>query len=225
VTQDVDGDGVALVMRKPDPGGEFVESTEVRGLMLERQLEDLGPYYKIYPEGVIENFDGVTIPSPVYLSDNRPDLNRNFPFEWHPEHEQIGAGTFPMSEPESRAVVEFTSRRPHLFAWLNFHTFGGVFIRPLGDKPGFEDGPGGPRAVSPDRSVVRDLHRLPDVSGFEEFTTSRTSRSAAIFPSTPTTSAAASRSRSSCGTCSRSSASRRRSASSTAIRTSSVPTW
>jgi hypothetical protein len=78
---------------------------------------------------MIENFDGITIPTPGFLSDNPTDLNRNFPFSWMPVYEQEGAGDFPLSEAESRAVVEFTSRAPHLFAWLNVHTFGGVFTR------------------------------------------------------------------------------------------------
>jgi len=170
LSQDVDGDGLALLMRKQDPGGEFVESSEVPGLMVERSLEDPGPYYKIYPEGAIGNFDGVTIPSPKFLSDNQPDLNRNFPYQWHPEHEQIGAGAFPTSEPESRAVVEFTARRPHLFAWLNLHTFGGVFIRPLGDKPD-------EKMEREDLALFRQIAAwcesctgYPTVSGYEEFT-------------------------------------------------------
>lgn len=169
LSQDVDGDGTALLLRKADPGGEFVESAEVPGLMVERALEDAGPYYKVYPEGVIENFDGTTIPTPTFLSDNQTDLNRNFPFQWYPEHEQVGAGSFPMSEPESRAVVEFTSRRPHLFAWLNLHTFGGVFIRPLGDKPDA-------KMDQEDLAVFRQIASwgeahagYPTVSGFEEF--------------------------------------------------------
>jgi hypothetical protein len=170
VAQDVDGDGRMMVMRKADPGGEFIESPEVKGLMLERALEDPGPFYKVYPEGVIENFDGATIPSPHFLSDNQTDLNRNFPFEWHPEHEQVGAGAFPLSEPESRAVVEFTSRKPHLFAWLNLHTFGGVYIRPLGDKPDS-------KMDEEDLALFRQIAAwcethtgYPTVSGYEEFT-------------------------------------------------------
>ena len=169
-SQDVDGDGIALIMRKEDPGGEFVESGEVPGLMLERALEDPGPYYKIYPEGVIENFDGATIPSPFFLSDNQTDLNRNFPFQWYPEHEQVGAGAFPGSERESRAVVEFTSRRPHLFAWLNLHTFGGVFIRPLGDKPDSKMDPQDLALFRQVASWCETCTGYPTVSGFEEFT-------------------------------------------------------
>ncbi len=168
-SQDVDGDGIALILRRQDPGGEFVESAEVPGLMVERALEDPGPYYKIYPEGLIENFDGVTVPTPSFLSDNQTDLNRNFPFQWYPEHEQVGAGSFALSEPESRAVVEFTSRRPHLFAWFNLHTFGGVFIRPLGDKP---DAKMDQEDLALFRQVAHwgEAHAgYPTVSGFEEF--------------------------------------------------------
>ncbi len=170
VARDVDGDGLALVMRKPDPTGEFVESTEVPGLMVLREIEDAGPSYKLYPEGVIENFDGVTVPTPTFLSDNPTDLNRNFPFSWMPEYAQEGAGEFPLSEPESRAVVEFTSRLPNLFAWINFHTFGGVFIRPLGHQPDTEMDPA-------DLAVFRQIGvwgeryaDYPMVGGFEEFT-------------------------------------------------------
>lgn len=170
VAKDVDGDGLALAMRKQDPTGEFVESKEVSGLLVRRQLEDSGPYYKVYPEGIIENFDGKTIPTPSFLSDNPTDLNRNFPWSWMPDYQQEGAGPYPMSEPESRAVVEFTSRTPHLFAWLNLHTFGGVFIRPLGHKPDTEMDPN-------DLALYRQIAALgerhtgyPTVSGYEEFT-------------------------------------------------------
>ncbi len=133
--EDVDGDGLALLMRVQDAGGEMVESAEIPGLMLPRTIDDPPPYYKIYPEGVIENFDGHTVPSPYFLSDNQTDLNRNCPYYFAPDSKQEGAGAYPLSEVESRAVVEFTTRHPDIFLWLNLHTFGGVFIRPLGDKP------------------------------------------------------------------------------------------
>ena len=55
---DVDGDGLALAMRVRDPGGELVESPEVPGFLLPRTIDDPPPYYKVYPEGMIENFDG-----------------------------------------------------------------------------------------------------------------------------------------------------------------------
>ena len=170
ISEDLDGDGLALLMRVRDPGGEYVESEEVPGLMLPRLIEDAGPFYKIYPEGHIEHFDGHTVPTPHFLSDNQTDLNRNFPWSWAPPHEQAGAGAYALSEPEARAVVEFTTKHPEIFAWLNGHTFGGVFIRPLGHSPDV-------RMDSQDLALFRqigewceNLTGYPMVSGFEEFT-------------------------------------------------------
>jgi len=166
---DIDGDGLVLLMRVADPAGEFVESTEFPGLLLPRELEDEPPYYRLYPEGTIANFDGHHVPEPHYLSDNQTDLNRNFPYSWRHEPEQDGAGAFPGSEPESRAVLEFAEAHPEIFAWLNCHTFGGVFIRPLGEQPDS-------KMNQEDLAVFREigawseaLTGYPMVSGFEEF--------------------------------------------------------
>lgn len=170
VASDVDGDGLALVMRQRDPTGEFVESDAVEGLLVRRRLEDEGPFYKVYPEGMIEHWDGHTIPTPSFVGDNDPDLNRNFPYHWAPAHQQIGAGRYPMSETESRVLVEFAEKHPNIFAWLNLHTFGGVHIRPLGNAPDAKMNPG-------DLALFRQVEEWTDaftgypmVSGFEEFT-------------------------------------------------------
>jgi hypothetical protein len=87
-----------------------------------------------------------------------------------PEHDQIGAGAYPGSEPESRAVLAFTSQRPNIFAWLNLHTFGGVGIRPLSHLP---DGKMDQSDLAIFRQVAKWLEEAsgyPTVSGFEEFT-------------------------------------------------------
>lgn len=170
VTHDVDGDGLALSMRVPDPAGDHVASGPDGRVMRPRTLDDAGPYFRLYPEGHIEHFDGVTVPDPYYLSDNEVDLNRNFPRDWRPEPDQAGAGGFPTSEPESRAVVEVATAHPEIFAWLNLHCFGGVIIRPPGDKPDS-------KLAGEDLALYRQLEQwsdaltgYPTVSGFEEFT-------------------------------------------------------
>lgn len=170
VASDVDGDGLSLVMRKQDPGGEFVESTEVPGLLLPRRLEDEGPFWKVWPEGTIAGFDGHHVPDPDFLSDTGTDLNRNFPWSWRPEPQQVGAGPFPGSEPESRAVVAFASAHPELFAWLNLHTFGGCFIRPLGDAPDTKMDPSDLALYRQVGAWAEALTSYPMVSGFKDFT-------------------------------------------------------
>ncbi|MBZ9538755.1 M14 family metallopeptidase [Modicisalibacter tunisiensis] len=167
--QDLDGDGRCRYLRLPDPAGDFVASPQHPGLMLPRRVEDPPPYWRLYPEGVIDGWDGETIPEPQWL-EGTPDFNRNFPWDWHAEPGQVGAGPYPGSEPETRAVIEFAVAHPQLYAWLNLHTFGGVFIRPLIDAPDARMDPG-------DLAVYRQLAAwgracvgYPTVSGFEEFT-------------------------------------------------------
>ena len=170
ITADVDGDGLALLMRMKDSGGEFVDAPEFPGLLVPRELGDEGPYYKLYPEGRVEGWDGSSVPDPSFLSDNEPDLNRNFPTGWAPDHEQMGAGRFPLSELESRAMVEFTAARPQIFAWVNLHTFGGVFIRPLGDGPDSKMKPFDRALYRQLEDWAEELTGYPTVSGYEEFT-------------------------------------------------------
>jgi hypothetical protein len=166
---DADGDGRAFSMRVVDPGGELVEAPEFPGLLVERTVDDEGPFYKLYPEGHIEHFDGKHIPSPFFLGDNPIDLNRNFPWLWTPGHEQIGAGPYAASEPESRGIVEFATAHPEIFAWLDLHTFGGVLIRPPGHTPDS-------KMDQEDLAIFRQLEAwslehtgYPTVSGHDEF--------------------------------------------------------
>ena len=169
IHEDVDGDGLALSMRKEDPTGEWVESSDAPSLMVPRTLEDSPPYYKLWPEGRIEHWDGANVPTPDYLSDNHPDLNRNFPFHWEPEHKQKGAGDFAGSEPESRAVIEQAMRLPTLHAWLNLHTFGGCFIRPPGDVPDEKMDPFDLGVYRQVGAWAEELTSYPMVSGYAEF--------------------------------------------------------
>jgi hypothetical protein len=169
IAEDVDGDGRALQMRKEDPAGDFVEHPDAPGVMVPRTLEDAGPYYKLWPEGRIEHFDGDRVPAPSFLSDNHPDLNRNFPFRWTSEPDQAGAGAFPGSEPEARAVIETASRLPNIYVWLNLHTFGGCFIRPPGHVPDAKMDPYDLAVYKQVGAWAEALTGYPMVSGYAEF--------------------------------------------------------
>ena len=172
---DIDGDGTAGYMRREDPDGELVELRDESGkpfappVMAARQPEDSGPYYKLYPEGRIANFDGHRIPTPHFLSDNLYDFNRNFPYAWAPETHQEGAGHYPGSAPETRAILDFATSHPNIFAWLNLHTFGGVLIRPLGDKADSKMDPMDLSMYEQVEAWMTEHTGYATVSGFHEF--------------------------------------------------------
>lgn len=134
VASDMDGDGRILTMRVQDPNGPWKVSPADRRLLAPRDPveEGSGPYYRLLQEGEIHNFDGVTIkPAPALAG---LDMNRNYPMEWRPEGEQLGAGPYPTSEPEVRAVVRAMVERPNITAFIQYHTFSGVHLRPYSTK-------------------------------------------------------------------------------------------
>lgn len=131
--QDVDGDGRILSMRIPDPNGEWKISTLNPRLMEKRQPDEVGgEYYRVLPEGLLEDYDGYLIK--VARSLQGLDFNRNYPFEWRPESDQRGAGPYPTSEPEIRAAVDFVTGHPNINAGIAYHTYSGVILRPYGTK-------------------------------------------------------------------------------------------
>ncbi len=131
--EDVDGDGRMLLMRVADPNGPWKVCPQEPRLLVRRDpAESGGQYYRILPEGRLENYDGVTLKVPPVKEGL--DLNRNFPAMWRLEGEQQGAGPYPTSEPEVRNLVQFITSHPNITGGVAFHTFSGVLLRPYSDK-------------------------------------------------------------------------------------------
>ncbi len=132
--EDMDGDGRILQMRIPDPNGDWKVSAHDPRLMERRGPDDQdGPFYRLFPEGRLERFDGYILRMAPPLQGL--DFNRNFPFEWKPENEQPGAGPFPTSEKEIRAVAEFITTHKNINLALTYHTYSGVILRPYSTRP------------------------------------------------------------------------------------------
>ena len=128
---DIDGDGRVLTMRIPDPHGGYKRAEQDARLMVPRRPGEFGgEYFRLMPEGLIDNYDGLTVK--VNKDLEGLDLNRNFPAFWRQEHEQVGAGDYPTSEPEVKAMVEFIVAHRNIGAAISYHTHAGVILRPMG---------------------------------------------------------------------------------------------
>ena len=127
VAEDLDGDGLIRQMRvRDDHRGEWKVSARDRRLLVHRLPDDRqGPFYRLYPEGMIKDFHGE--PFGVRETLWGLDLNRNFPSNW--SQKLRGGGPYPTSEPEVRNIVDFILAHPNIGALQAFHTSGGIIFR------------------------------------------------------------------------------------------------
>ncbi|MBP7688760.1 MAG: hypothetical protein KA765_12660 [Thermoflexales bacterium] len=131
IEEDIDGDGRILTMRVRDPNGAWKPYPADPRWLIAREPDDApdsGEFYRLLPEGSIQNYDGVTIK--VAPAREGLDLNRQYPMEWAPEGDQHGAGPYPTSEPEVRAMVQAVIDRPNITGYITYHTMSGVHLRP-----------------------------------------------------------------------------------------------
>ena len=133
--EDLDGDGVVRMMRIETPYGAWKIDPEDGSTMTMRgPSETEGTFYDIYPEGVMIPFDGdenlKTEQDPWGL-----DFNRNFPMGWFPDSRQPGAGKYPLSNPETKAIVDFVLAHPNIGGAAIGHTSGGLLLYPPGTRP------------------------------------------------------------------------------------------
>jgi len=123
---DLDGDGVVLTMRVRSPSGLWKASDRDRRINVRRQPGDIeGPFYDLVSEGTDDDGDGRFNEDGV----GGIDMNRNFPREWGLEFEQDGAGPYPLSEPETRATIEFLHTHRNVTGIFHGHTSGGFLYR------------------------------------------------------------------------------------------------
>lgn len=126
---DINGDGLILQMRVPDPKGEWRISEKDDRLMVKRRPDEMAAegsaFYRLYTEGFLNEH----VRGPVKLARTKYglDQNRNWPANWSVY--QRGGGPFPLSEPETRTVATFVESHRNIVIIQNYHTFGGVILR------------------------------------------------------------------------------------------------
>jgi hypothetical protein len=170
VQADIDGDGRILQMRIIDRNGPWRTDTEDPRLLVPRDPDDdgTGTYYRLLPEGLVH---GKVDPDQikVALALAGLDLNRNFPVEWRPHDQQAGAGPYPTSEPEIRALVEAIVCRPNIVTSTSYHTYSGVHLRPYGTKADTELPTFDLRVYEQLGAKATSITSYPAVSTFHDF--------------------------------------------------------
>ncbi len=127
---DLDGDGSITSMWKADPNGRWRRSNKDPRIFERVGPDEKGDYTNLGSEGIDNDGDGD-------VNEDGPggyDMNRNWPSDWQPEHIQFGAGEYPLSFPETRAVAEFILDHPNIAAVQAYHNSGGMILRGPGKQ-------------------------------------------------------------------------------------------
>ncbi len=166
--EDVDGDGEIRQMAIPDVRGEWKRSSREPRLLIQREpWEADGQYYRMLPEGIVRDWDGVTLP---IIPPRHGNLNRQFPVNWEPEGGEYGSGDFPLNEPEAMAMARFVLAHPNITGAQAYHSHGGLILRPSGFRRDAEL-PAADLAIFASLGAMGTaLTGYPLISTYEDFT-------------------------------------------------------
>jgi hypothetical protein len=127
---DIDGDGRIVYMRFRDPNGPWKTHPGEPRLLVPRSPDEPGgdDAWRVVPEGVIEGYDGATIP--VLPALEGLDFGMFFPDD---RGTPPSGGTFrpeAAALPEVAAYVAAIVSRPNIGAYVTCHSFGGGILMP-----------------------------------------------------------------------------------------------
>ncbi|WP_435310295.1 M14 family metallopeptidase [Primorskyibacter sedentarius] len=166
IPEDINGDGYIVNMRVPDPKGEWKKDETEPRLMVQREPgEEGGEYYRVYPEGMIRNYDGVNVKIERPFDGN---MNRNFPTNWSPQ--EYNAGEYPLSEPEAMGMARVILDHPNIAGMCAYHTHGGIILRPSMMAMDADMSPRDLALYKDLGAVGTRLTGYPVISVYEEFT-------------------------------------------------------
>ena len=122
---DLDGDGSITQMWKEDPRGGWIRDRFDDRVFTRVPAGEHGDWTYLGSEGIDDDGDGRTNEDGT----DGHDMNRNWPADWQPDYVQFGAGAYPLSAPETRAVAEFCLDHPNIAAFQSYHNTGGMMLR------------------------------------------------------------------------------------------------
>jgi len=169
---DLDGDAHITQMRVPNPDGDWYVSPDDPRLMLRRPgrggatAQSAPPagaqFYDVMAEGIDDDRDGRRNEDGV----GGIDMNRNFPRNWGMEFEQGGAGPYPLSEPETRATIEFLNTHRNITGIFHGHTSGG-FVYRLPSTTAWSNFPAADQAlIMEEAAVYEETTEQPAVASY-----------------------------------------------------------
>jgi len=127
--EDLNGDGLITLMRIRDENGSMKTSPDDPRLMVERTIDEKGEWRILGSEGLDNDGDGRINEDPSGSA--RTVSNRNYPAFWAPEWIQRSGGSYPLSEPEAKAQIDFILAHPNIAGVQAHHTHSGVILRPF----------------------------------------------------------------------------------------------
>jgi len=127
--EDIDGDGFIVQMRKKDPEGKWIVDEKDQRIMkrADKEKGEKGEYKLYYCEGIDNDGDGKINEDP----EGGVNINRNYPAGWELEYKQPRGGTYPLSESEAKAIVEFFIKHRNIAVAQSYHTSGAFLYRPF----------------------------------------------------------------------------------------------
>ncbi|MDR1779170.1 MAG: hypothetical protein LBR50_00380 [Tannerella sp.] len=152
MTEDVDGDGELSVMYAEDASGEYRLSKDGQRF-IRIAADDWWEgtrFRRIGNEGYDNDGDFAMAEDDL----GGIDPNRNFPWDF----DKVNGKTYPLSEPEMRAVLDFQLTKKNILVSFNYHNIGRLIMYAM--PPEAKRGGGQPRGMREPVSSEKDIYKF-----------------------------------------------------------------
>lgn len=165
--EDLNNDGLITLIRIDDPTGKYVKSPEDNRIMVEADIsKGQKGSYLVYSEGIDNDKDG------KFNEDGEGGVCFNKNLTYNYEEFGTGSGLHPVSEPESKAVLDFLFDHFNIYATFAFGPQDNLnqVAKPGADRSGTAQGSSSAAGVStgqiqPQSSGSFPFQGMPPVSG------------------------------------------------------------